>query len=106
MKCGHCATAGACVGGRLCQLTDPNHRDYDARYVAMLAGTKMTEGDGASAPASQVRVAIDPYAVAIESCDFRVSTCNCLTKPALCYLASQPVTVTLDICRRCIAANP
>jgi hypothetical protein len=45
---------------------------------------------------------IDPLAAQIEGCRFRVSTCNCMTKPAVCLGYGFPTTVTVaEHCRRC-----
>jgi hypothetical protein len=44
--------------------------------------------------------------VAIESCDFRISECNCLGKPARCRLGGYPAIVDLEWCKGCSVTAP
>ena len=43
----------------------------------------------------------DATAIKMELCDFRRSTCGCLSKPAECLAGGFPAIVTLDDCRAC-----
>lgn len=43
----------------------------------------------------------DAVAVRIELCDFRRSTCGCLSKPARCLAGGYPAIVTLADCQAC-----
>jgi hypothetical protein len=74
-----------------------------AEIIAALSGkTVLCPALGRVIPPSRTRE--EKLAAAIELCDFRRSTCNCLGKPAQCLQAGYAATVMRADCERCLTS--
>jgi len=90
----HAAKTGS---PRLCELI---HRLGRADYAGLV--DRLTTTPQPSPLVSPQRIP-DRVVVAIETCDFRRSSCGCLSKPATCLQSSYPAVVGLADCLDCVA---
>lgn len=120
--CAHCPVGPGCRSVRegnrgYCTYADKTHPAFMPDIESVLRGEveffdASSRKDLPKGPslgtqmASSVTTAtttIDPLIPRIEACDFRYSSCGCLSKPAQCRQAGYPALVILDDCRRCLA---
>jgi hypothetical protein len=127
-RCATCPVAEAepCQGerhARLCTLarTRPDYRRMLTREpppprpatvqidAAMMPARGVVVAAAAAVLTAEQEAAQAAYlalAARVEGCDFRVSSCGCMGRPARCTLGGYPAVVTLADCRVCLGSGP